>query len=401
MLVFRYLELYCFAAILSEGRERLLVTIVEGRDAILDQSRLLEQFAERCGQPGAMHWLGYFLGGMGARWKRPCLVLILKPGADARSIELDHLLGAALFYELSAFGIHTHAYSTDDWEGLRTVVAEPALRHEMTALAAQALIERGAHVVLTSYNVPAVNTTRVGPMIQYPGIMWAEQNREITKQRLLLGGTYDETLAKFGKGTRTNLRYYRKRLLAHMECRFVADAQTVLSEEDLLRLNSVSLNPMEAIECKRRYRATRELNGGFLIALLGPKDQLLSIIGGWRQGTTTVMHHQMNASGYEKFSVGTVMRSYLLESEVERGTRTLIFYHGTNHTIKHAFEVECTRDLVARRKSLRAALLRKLAGFLASPHHYTEAHYFGGSTTFFASVLTSDTFEWHSAIANQ
>jgi hypothetical protein len=230
--------------------------------------------------------------------------------------------------------------------------------------------------------------------------MWAEQNREITKQRLTLGETYEATLAKFGKGTRTNLRYYRKRLLAQMDCQFIADALPVLSEEDLLRMNATSLGPLDVVECKRRFRATRELPGGFLMALRSPNDQLLSIIGGWRQGTTTVMHHQMNAAAYEKSSLGTVMRSYFIESEIERGTRTLIFYHGTNHTISHAFEADCTRDLIVRRKSIRAALLQKLAGLLASPNHYAEAHYFGGSTTFFASVLTSDRFEWHSAHAN-
>ena len=343
-----------------------------------------------------MHWLGYFLGGMGARWKRPCVVLVLRPGADSRSVKLDDLRGAALFYELSALGIHTGAFSTDDWEGLRTVVAEPMMRHQVTALAVEALIRRGAHVVLTSYTVNALDETQVGPMIQRPGMLWAERNRYITKQRLLLGRTYDETLAKFGKPTRTNLRYYRKLLLARMDCKFIADALPVVSEEDMLHLNTNSLNPMTVQECKRRYRATRELPGGFLIALRGPDNQLLSIIGGWRQGTATVMHHQMNAAGYEKSSLGTVMRSYFLESEVARGTRSVIFYHGTNHTISHACEVECARDFAVRRKSIRAAILQKLAGFLASPRHYAEAHYFGGSTTFFASVLTSDRFEWHS-----
>jgi hypothetical protein len=280
-------------------------------------------------------------------------------------------------------------------------VAEPTLRHQVTALAMRALMQRGAHVVLTSYSITALDETRVGPMIQHPGTMWAERDRKITKQRLLLGETYDETLAKFGKPTRTNLRYYRKLLLSRMPCEFIPDALPVLKEEELLRLSAISLNPLTESESKRRYRATRDLHGGFLIALRGPNDQLLSIIGGWRQGTTTVMHHQINSAGYEKSSLGTVMRSYLLESEVERGTRNLIFYHGTNHTISHAFEAESTRDVVVRQKSIRAAILRKLAGLLASPRYYAETHYFGGSTTFFASVLTSDDFEWHSASARK
>ena len=122
----------------------------------------------------------------------------------------------------------------------------------------------------------------------------------------MLGRTYAETLAKFGKPTRTNLRYYRKLLLSRMDCKFVADALPVVTEEDVLRLSSNSLNPMRMDECKRRYRAARELPGGFLIALLGPKEQPLSIIGGWRQGTTAVVHHQISEelSGLRKEFIG-------------------------------------------------------------------------------------------------
>jgi hypothetical protein len=117
---------------------------------------------------------------------------------------------------------------------------------------------------------------------------------------------------------------------------------------------------------KRRFQATRDLPGGFLIALRSRSGELLSVVGDWRQGTTTVLHHQMNAAGYEKDSLSTVMRSYFLENEIQRGTRTVIFYHGTNDTISHAFEAETTRDLIVRRKSFYAyfvAQTRELPGF--------------------------------------
>ena len=99
--------------------------------------------------------------------------------------------------------------------------------------------------------------------------------------------------------------------------------------------------------------------------------------------------------------MSTVMRSFFLESEIERGTRTLIFYHGTNHSMSHAFETDIARDFVVRRKSMRAAAMHKLAGLLVSPHHYAETPYFGGSGRFFASVLTSDRLEWHPVVLNR
>jgi hypothetical protein len=143
------------------------------------------------------------------------------------------------------------------------------------------------------------------------------------------------------------------------------------------------------------------MSSGFLIALRSRSGELLSVVGGWRQGTTTVLQHQMNAAGYEKDSLSTVMRSYFLENEIQRGTRTVIFYHGTNDTISHAFEAETTRDLIVRRKSFYAYLLRRLASFLVSPRHYAETHFLGGSTTFFASVLTSDQLKWNPVTGGQ
>jgi hypothetical protein len=373
----------------------LIVTVLQGRKAILEIQQLLESFAQSCGQPAALHWLGYFLAGRGAFWKRPCLVLCLQPGADSRSPKLEDLRGVALFYQVNLLGIPTRVYSTDDWEGLRTIVAAAPLRHQIAALATEALMQRGAQVVLTTYAAAPAEDLTAGPLLHQTGIRWAENNRLITKRRLDLAPTYDLTLARFGKRTRTHLRYYRKRLQAETDCEFIPEAQHVLQQNEVVRLGAASRDPLASDECIRRFHATRDLSGGFLLAARHPDGTLLSTIGGWRQGSTAVMHHQINASGHERHSIGTAMRSFLLESEIARGTRTLIFYHGTNDTIAHACETEIVRDLVVRRTSLYTAVLRRLARLLVSPRHYVEAHYFGGSTTFLASALTSDAFQWH------
>jgi hypothetical protein len=370
--------------------------VLKGQKAILECESLLQQLAERCGQPGAMHWLSYFLGGAGAKWKQPYLMLALNPGADINSLRSDDLCGAALFYELRAFGIRTGAFSTDDWEGLRTVIAPPAMRSPLIARAVQTLGRLGAHVMLTTYRYTSPAEKPASMMLQQRDVLWTEYTRTMTKHRLVLEKTYEETLAKFGKRTRINLRYYRKRLLAKMDCEFLADARTMVSEAELVHMNTVSLNPVPEDECRRRYHATRDLSGGFLIGLRTPDGQLLSILGGWRQGTTTVMHHQMNVAGFEKDSLCTVMRAFFLESEIARGTRTVIFYHGTNHTMSRAFDVDYLHDLVVCRKSIRARVLLKLASRLASSRYYSDTHYFGGSTTFFAGALTSNEAVWHS-----
>lgn len=371
----------------TEEREPMDVCVLEGSDAILKRVSLLEMLAERCGQPGAMHWLGYFLGGGGAKWKRPVLVLLVKPGVDGHGrVEADDLHAAVLFYELRVLGFGTGAYTTDDLEGIRTVVAPAGMRSYVTARAVRALLRQKAHVVLTSYACTKLDGKHPGPVLRASEVRWAERDRAVKKQ-LQLADTYDGTLAKFGKTTRTNMRFYRKRMLAKMDCKLVADVQTLLSEADISALNAASLNPVPDAECLRRFRASRDLPGGFLVGLRGAEGQWLSMAGGWRHGSTTVVHYQMNAAGYRKDSLGTVMRAFLLEHEVGLGTKTLVFYRGTPHPMSHAFDDEVVRDLLVCRTSWRAALLRRLAEIV-------DARNFWGSTAFLAAAMVSDEWNW-------
>jgi hypothetical protein len=313
--------------------------------------------------------------------------LFLRPGAGLDSLKLEDLRAAALYYEIRGFGLATGIFSTDDRRGLRTVIAPLRLRTEVTALAVVALMRRGAHVVLTSYQSADRNGDRPGPMLQPRSVLWAERIRVVRKQ-MLLKPTYDETLAEFGKKTRTQLRYYRKRLLTKTDCEFVPDAKAVLSEAEFVALSARSLNPILASEARRRYQACA-LPGAFMIGLRAAGGEWLSIIGGWRQGTATVMHHQVNSGGYEKDSICTVMRSFLLETEIARGARKLIFYGGTRHPMSHAFECEEVRDLIVRRRSVWANLLRAMARYLVSDR-------FSGSNTFLVAALSSPDMEWKS-----
>lgn len=90
-----------------------------------------------------------------------------------------------------------------------------------------------------------------------------------------------------------------------------------------------------------------------------------------------------------------MMRAFFLESEVLRGTRNLVFYHGTKHSMSHACDTELLRDLVVRRKSLWARSLVKLASCIVSPRFYSELRY-NGSTVFFAGTLANGGAVWRS-----
>ena len=54
------------------------VLILEGKQAILERSAVLEDFARHCMRPGAFRWLEFVLE-KDWRWKRVLLVLVVAP----------------------------------------------------------------------------------------------------------------------------------------------------------------------------------------------------------------------------------------------------------------------------------------------------------------------------------
>jgi hypothetical protein len=85
----------------------------------------------------------------------------------------------------------------------------------------------------------------------------------------------------------------------------------------------------------------------------------LSLIGGRRQQNGTYVEWQMNRADRTEFSLGTLMRSHLIEHEIQKGSRRLYLVGGTSHSMKHAFGTEHFVDLVALCRGLPAFLLRR------------------------------------------
>jgi hypothetical protein len=338
--------------------------VLSGHAEVLAQSALLESLAERCDQAGAMNWLGYFLAASSFRGKKPYLVLITKSSTLSPSPCLDDVHAAVLLFEYRMMGFPTRAFSTDDWAGFRTVIAPEAERAAVSALAADAMFDRGAQMVLISFLQPRENASAFVPVMRYPAL-WVSGKRPVA-MTLLLEPTLKATLANLGKSTRFNLGYYRRRLQAVEPCELVDDVCGLLQEHEFEALNQASLNPVEPDEFRLQVQSACNLSGGFMLGLRTRQGKWLSLIGGWRQGDVTVLHWQMNTAGYEKLSIGTAMRSYFLEHEVGRGTVRLIYYGGTPHSLGNSFEREQVTDLMVRRRSLRSAALHAMVRVLAS-----------------------------------
>ncbi len=361
--------------------------ILTSREAILDLAPVLQALAERTGQPGAMHWLSYFLDKGVAGRRAPYLVLLLQPEEhQGSSLRADDVQAAALFFEYRIGGIGTGAYTTGDAVGFNSIIAPLTDRTEVAAIAVRALVQRGAKIVLATYEGSKATQPR-DVLATLPGLQAASRQRHV-ERTLKLGTTMEATLAQMGKHTRANLRYYRRRLEKLMQITFVPEAAPLLAGADLQKINLDSLNPVTDAEFERRVRSASVLPGSFLCGLKGPDGEWLSLIGGWRQGAITVLHWQMNRAGYEKHSIGTVMRSYFLESEIARGAEELMIHGGTPHSMHHAFERQPIADLIVRRRGWHSLALRGLAHLVATRRGVL------GRGNFFAATLLDKELEW-------
>lgn len=319
-----------------------------------------------------MHWLGYFLSASSFKGKKPFLVLMLEPGATSSSPSLEDVHAAVLLFEYRVMGMPTGAFSTDDWAGFRTVIAPESERATISVLAADALLAHGAQLLLLSYGQPPRMPGPVYPAMRQPAVLASE--RRPVAMTLTLEPTVKATLARLGKSTRFNLGYYRRRLHAVEQCEFVSDASGLIQDQELEALNRASLNPVDAADFRLQYESARHLPGGFMLGLRNRDGKWLSLIGGWRQGSVTVLHWQMNAAGYEKLSIGTAMRSYFLENEVGRGAKKLIYYGGTPHSMGNSFEPEQVNDLLVRKRSLHSTLLYGALRLLATIRPHVGIH---------------------------
>ncbi len=361
--------------------------ILTSREAILNLAPVLQALAARTGQPGAMHWLSYFLDKGVAGRRVPYLVLLLHPEEhQGSSLSAHELQAAALFFEYRICGIGTGAFTTGDATGFNSVIAPFADRTQVAAVALRALVERGARIVMATYEGHKAPQPR-DVLASLPGLQAASRQRHVERS-MKLQSSFEATLAQMGKHTRSNLRYYRRRLEKLMPLKFIADVGPLLAAVDLQKINGGALNPVAPAEFLRRVNSATKLPGSFLCGLQGPEGQWLSLIGGWRQAGITVLHWQMNTAGYEKHSIGTVMRSFFLESEIALGAEELLIHGGTPHSMHHAFEQQPIADLIVRRKGLLSLILRASAHLFATPKGVL------GRANFFACTLLDKNLEW-------
>jgi hypothetical protein len=185
-----------------------------------------------------------------------------------------------------------------------------------------------------------------------------------------------------GPKTRRNFRSYRRRAEADLRTEFVPEVR--MGREELLEINSRSTNPATREAMLWRYSLQESEQAGAMFCGVRSQDgQWLSLIGGRRHGEITEIDWQVNLAGLPQYSLSTVMRAYLLEHEISRGTRKLMFEGGTPHPMRHSFVLGDATDVLAvRRYSTRGWGLRRFSRRL-----FPESN-------FLAAALHDEAAEW-------
>src|SRR5256885_4683513 len=132
------------------------IHVVRGCDSILRLQRVLADLSVKCGQPGVMDDVVYFLSKPGTLTRVPHLMLFSKtpgmdPVLDVERLTANDLLGAVLLYRYVVLGCGIGIFSTNDRSGRGTLVAPPALRSTLAEMAIRSLMDHGVHAVLISF----------------------------------------------------------------------------------------------------------------------------------------------------------------------------------------------------------------------------------------------------------
>src|SRR6266436_7667815 len=183
------------------------IHIVSGGDSILRLQKVLADLSVRCGQPGVMDDVGYFLSKPGTLRRVPHLLLFSKAAVlDLERLTAEDLLGAVLLYRYVLLGCGIGIFSTNDRSGRGTLVAPAALRSSMAEMASRSLMDRGVLAVLISFrdgdtancnNGPDKSQPFGGSTVNDKTARWAWRERE-TPDYLPLKETCDRTLARIG-----------------------------------------------------------------------------------------------------------------------------------------------------------------------------------------------------------
>ena len=290
-------------------------------------------------------------------WSWSAHATLPHPRNHPDTLSASSLEGAVLLFEYQIAGRGTGVLVTADSNGDRTVFAPAADRTQIAEIAGRTLIEQGATVALISMkesSSPAASPTQTppSPAASPPG---SAAFRAICRSPTL------STLPSPPSATTP--------VVTSAAIAAASNATSASSSSPKCRWTSSSFSPSTASPptlspgelAEWRYQSLSRLHDPVFCGLRCCDGQWLSVIAGRRQPGALVLDWQINLAGLPRYSLCTVMRSFLMEHEIARGTGKLFFEGGTPHSMRHSFACTPVTDILVQRRSAKAWLLRLIS----------------------------------------
>ena len=354
--------------------DRTSVQLLRGRRAIVRLQSELALLARNSSQTGEADNLAYFLSTPDALKKIPWLLTIGDPARPG------NLIGAVLLFEYRLGFVGLRVFAGADISGRRDVIAAPEMRAQVAAIAARTLLRQGAHIVSLTFSdayrdddepgVPAGMAERA-VLAEFRTLrkraQWSLEEREIPSHLPLLP-TFDETLARIGQRTRSNLRYYRRRAETDLGARFVTDVQ--ITAEQFLAFNRECKYAVPDDVARLRHQAAHTHPNFGLRGVVDGAGRWLSLVGVRRHNGFVEIHWQMNREDLPHCSLATVLRSMMIDDEIAHGFTRLYIEGGTPQPIGRSFVPLRIDELMVKRDSFYVRLLERFAPVVFRAKNY-------------------------------
>lgn len=191
----------------------------------------------------------------------------------------------------------------------------------------------------------------------------------LRRHRMVLGGSFEETLSRFGPRMRRNLRYYRRQVAAKLHAEFCPSLTIVDSEAAVRQLKECGFSMQTSVDQVGPVQQFLRSEPGLFHMGLRAGDTWLGHLVGLRGGGFTYLFQQMNSIAFPSYSLCTAMRSYFIEHEISIGQTEIKFVNGTCDYFKQCCELDRCCVVVAHRGPAASLLLKWVAPRHNPPEH--------------------------------
>jgi hypothetical protein len=335
----------------------LSAEVLWGEGQIRPFAEEIDAFVARCADKGVLGGALVWMRDVLAEGSVPIAVIMYRG---------DRLEGVALASELTRKRKPCGLAACGNMTGQRGLFTESGRTEaeivQTARAAADAILSGGMKGLLLSVKAGAGEGMR--PMRRMGSSKIAACAQRDVYDTFDLKGTFDESVARLGAHTRRNLRYYRRRAQKDLACEFLPAMDGQVLRDAVLELQVRTDDLVKPGVAKNRIAQVMRNPQAFCMGVRAQDGRWLSWLSGWRDDSTTFIDWQCNRNGMPRYSLSTVMRSYLIEHECALGQRQLRFLGGTPHTMHYGFGEDVCVDWLVVPSGVYASVLSGVAPVL-------------------------------------